>query len=238
LSLNTTSRPRVRLNTRNPSTRCYILLYKSLEVAVGSQQSTLKLSSSAKAKIGDVQPFIALGKELQCAGHKVRLATHNVFESFVRESGLDFFPIGGDPEQLMAYMVNNPGIIPKFASLRDGEITRRRKMILEMLEGCWRSCIEPDPKTNRPFVAEAIIANPPSFAHLHCAQALGIPVHLMFTMPWTPTREFPHPLANIVKSSIADVKTSNFLSYGLVELMTWQGYVRTFHNCCVTLVGT
>lgn len=205
---------------------------------VGSHQPTLKLSSYAKARTGDVQPFIALGKELQRTGHKVRLATHNVFESFVRESGLDFFPIGGDPEQLMAYMVNNPGIIPKFSSLRDGDITRKRKMILEMLEGCWRSCIEPDPKTNRPFVAEAIIANPPSFAHLHCAQALGIPVHLMFTMPWTPTREFPHPLANIVKSSIADVKTSNFLSYGLVELMTWQGCVGTFHNCCVALKGT
>jgi len=45
---------------------------------------------------------VALGKELQRAGHKIRLATHDIFESFVRQSGLDFFPIGGDPEQLMA----------------------------------------------------------------------------------------------------------------------------------------
>ena len=51
---------------------------------------------------GDVQPFIALGTELQRAGHRIRLATHDVFENFVTEAGLDFFAIGGDPEELMA----------------------------------------------------------------------------------------------------------------------------------------
>lgn len=52
--------------------------------------------------LGDVQPFIALGQELQFVGHRVWLATHNVFEQFVRDSGLEFFPIGGDPTELMA----------------------------------------------------------------------------------------------------------------------------------------
>lgn len=49
---------------------------------------------------GDVQPFIALGQELQKYGHRVRIATHNTFESFVRESNLEFYPIGGDPKEL------------------------------------------------------------------------------------------------------------------------------------------
>lgn len=120
-------------------------------------------------------------------------------------------------------MVNNPSIIPNLASIRAGDISRNRKMVLEMLEGCWRSCIEPSPDTSRPFVADAIIANPPSFAHIHCAQALGIPVHLMFTMPWTPTRTFPHPLASIKKGQMVDEKTGNYLSYGMVEVLTWQG---------------
>ena len=31
------------------------------------------------------------------------------------------------------------------------------------------------------FVADVIVANPPSFAHVHCGQKLGVPVHLMFT---------------------------------------------------------
>ncbi len=35
----------------------------------------------------------------------------------------------------------------------------------------------------KPFVADAIIANTPSLAHVHCAERLGVPLHLMFTMP-------------------------------------------------------
>lgn len=119
-------------------------------------------------------------------------------------------------------MVKNPGVIPKFETIMSGEIAKKRMMVYKMLEGCWRSCIEPDPDNNIPFVAEAIIANPPSFAHVHCAQALGIPLHLIFTMPWSATRAFPHPLANIERTD-ADPMTTNYLSYGLVELLTWQG---------------
>ncbi len=148
---------------------------------------------------GDVQPFIALGHELRKYGHRVRIATHNMFEDFVRKSGsgLEFYPIGGDPSELMAFMVKNPGLIPSMQTIKGGEIKRKSLMVNEMLEGRWRSCIEPDGLTSEPFVADAIIANLPSFAHIHCAQALGMPVHMMFTMPWTDTRAFPHPLANL-----------------------------------------
>jgi UDP:flavonoid glycosyltransferase YjiC (YdhE family) len=173
---------------------------------------------------GDVQPFIALGMELKKYGHRVRIATHDTFEDFVQESGLEFYPIGGDPKELMAYMVKNPGLIPSMASLRKGDIQRKRKMIAEMLTGCWRACVDPDMKTQKPFVADAIIANPPSFAHFHCAQALGVPLHLMFTMPWSSTRAFPHPLANF-KSEDIPAALINYASYGIVELLTWQGYV-------------
>lgn len=171
---------------------------------------------------GDVQPFIALGNELQRYGHRVRLATHDVFGNFVRDSGLEFYPIGGDPAELMAFMVKNPGLIPSMKSLKEGEIQRKRFMIREMLDGCWRSCIGPDLTTQVPFVADAIIANPPSFAHIHCAQALGIPVHLMFTMPWSSTEAFPHPLATIKGDGI-DQNLKNRVSYGVVNWLTWQG---------------
>ena len=52
---------------------------------------------------GDVQPFVALGKVLKDTyNHRVRLATHPNFKSFVQEHGLEFFSIGGDPSRLMA----------------------------------------------------------------------------------------------------------------------------------------
>ncbi|KAL1612760.1 hypothetical protein SLS60_000989 [Paraconiothyrium brasiliense] len=195
---------------------------------------------------GDVQPFVALGKVLkETYGHRVRLATHAVFKDFVTENGLEFFSIGGDPAELMAFMVKNPGLMPGFDTLRSGEVGKRRRGIAEILRGTWRSCIEtgdglgvdplkqtieewmgvedqlPD-ELKKPFVADAIIANPPSFGHLHCAEKLGIPLHMMFTMPWSPTQAFPHPLANI-QTSNADATITNFMSYILVDMLTWQG---------------
>ncbi|OTA99660.1 glycosyltransferase family 1 protein [Hypoxylon sp. CI-4A] len=173
---------------------------------------------------GDVQPFIALGTELLRHGHRVRLATHDTFSDFVRDSGLEFYPIGGNPAELMAYMVKNPGLFPSMKSLRAGDIQKKRKMVSQMLKGCWDSCIKPDPVTMRPFVAEAIIANPPSFAHIHCAQALGIPLHLMFTMPWSITTSFPHPLINMnLENTSIPVGQANRVSYLAVEWLTWQG---------------
>ncbi|KAK2014981.1 glycosyltransferase family 28 domain-containing protein [Colletotrichum eremochloae] len=196
---------------------------------------------------GDVQPFVALGKVLKDTyGHRVRIATHATFQKFVEENGLEFFCIGGDPAELMAFMVKNPGLMPGFDTLKSGEVSKRRRGIQEILLGCWRSCIEagdglgPPPKPHarnqvldenygipgdpnqKPFVADAIIANPPSFAHIHIAEKMGIPLHLMFTMPWTPTRAFPHPLANI-QSTNTDAVMTNYVSYALVEMMTWQG---------------
>lgn len=171
---------------------------------------------------GDVQPFIALGNELQKYGHRVRLATHDNFGSMVQKANLEFYPIGSDPAELMAYMVKNPGLIPSMKSLKEGDILKKRLVIEELLYGCWKSCIADDPATSTPFVADAIIANPPSFAHIHCAQALGIPVHLMFTMPWSPTTAYPHPLANL-KYPGTNLKFANSVSYGIVEWLTWQG---------------
>jgi Glycosyltransferase family 28 N-terminal domain len=51
---------------------------------------------------GDIQPFIALGKELKTYGHTVRVATHPTFRDFVKENGLEFFSVGGDPAELMS----------------------------------------------------------------------------------------------------------------------------------------
>ena len=153
---------------------------------------------------GDVQPFVALGKTLKSTyGHRVRLATHPTFQNFVEENGLEFFSIGGDPAELMAFMVKNPGLMPGLDSLKSGDVGKRRKGMEEIVLGCWRSCIEAgnglgpaqlkgsevhdhginldSNPAERPFIADAIIANPPSFAHVHIAEKMGIPLHLMFT---------------------------------------------------------
>ncbi|KAF7561513.1 hypothetical protein G7046_g2634 [Stylonectria norvegica] len=184
---------------------------------------------------GDAQPFLKIGKVLkEDYGHRVRIATHPAFREFVeKDSGLEFFSVGGDPSELMAFMVKNPGLIPTMETVKAGDIGKRRAAMAEMFDGFWRACINAtdDEKdyhnlkmmgAKDPFVADAIIANPPSFAHIHCAEALGIPVHMMFTFPYTPTQAFPHPLASIKKSNV-DPGYTNFISYPLVEMMVWQG---------------
>ncbi|KAF8890234.1 glycosyltransferase family 1 protein [Mucidula mucida] len=171
---------------------------------------------------GDVQPYIALGKRLIADGHRVRLASHETFRSFVNEHGLEFFDIGGDPADLMSYMVKNPGLMPGMTSLTNGDIPRKRVMLKTMIGGCFEACYAADQKTGKPFAADAIISNPPAFAHVHCAEALGVPLLLSFTMPWTPTTAFPHPLVN-VKQTNAEPGLTNYLTYPLAELMTWQG---------------
>nr|QCC62991.1 glycosyltransferase [Phoma sp.] len=188
---------------------------------------------------GDVQPFVALGKLLKKTyGHRVRLATHPTFKGFVLENGLEFFSIGGDPTRLMAFMVKNPGLRPGFRSVANGDVGQRRKDVAEYIQGCWRSCYQAsdgvDDTHHEPgrgirdtehaaghFVADCIIANPPSFAHIHCAEKLGIPLHIMFTMPYSPTQVFPHPLANI-QSSNADPQLTNYISYAMIEILSWQ----------------
>lgn len=210
---------------------------------------------------GDVQPFIALGKVLrETYGHRVRLATHPRFREFVVENGLEFFSIGGDPSRLMSYMVKNPGLMPGFRSLFGGDVARRREDVAEYIQGCWRSCYQAgdgmehlksdDDASSRlsegsngsqsapkPFVADCIIANPPSFAHIHCAEKLGIPLHIMFTMPYSPTHSFPHPLANI-QSSNADPQVTNYISYAMIEVLSWQGLgdiINRFRSKCLAL---
>lgn len=162
---------------------------------------------------GDVQPFIAIGKRLQDYGHRVRLATHGNFKEFVLTAGLEFYPLGGDPKILAEYMVKNKGFLPSTPS----EIPIQRKQLKEIIFSLLSACKEPDLDSGIPFKAEAIIANPPAYGHAHVAEHLEIPIHIFFTMPWTPTSQFPHPLSRVKQ------QPGYRVSYQIVDSMIWLG---------------
>ncbi|XP_057964744.1 sterol 3-beta-glucosyltransferase UGT80A2-like [Malania oleifera] len=162
---------------------------------------------------GDVQPFIAIGKRLQDYGHRVRLATHSNFKEFVLTAGLEFFPLGGDPKVLAGYMVKNKGFLPSGPS----EIPIQRNQMKEIIYSLHPACKDPDPDSGVPFKADAIIANPPAYGHVHVAEALKVPLHIFFTMPWTPTSEFPHPLSRVKQPA------GYRLSYQIVDSLIWLG---------------
>jgi UDP:flavonoid glycosyltransferase YjiC (YdhE family) len=83
---------------------------------------------------GDVQPYVALGKGLQAAGHEVRVATHLDFAPLVRAHGLEFFAVADDSRALhsgaVARRMNAAGRNP-FAYVR--ELVRLREPIMHDL---------------------------------------------------------------------------------------------------------
>ncbi|XP_071689407.1 sterol 3-beta-glucosyltransferase UGT80A2-like [Rutidosis leptorrhynchoides] len=162
---------------------------------------------------GDVQPFIAIAKRLQEYGHRVRLATHANFKDFVLTAGLEFYPLGGDPKVLAEYMVKNKGFLPSGPS----EIPVQRSQMKDIIFSLLAACKEPDLDTGIPFKADAMMANPPAYGHTHVAEALKIPIHIFFTMPWTPTSEFPHPLSRVKQPA------GYRLSYQIVDSLIWLG---------------
>ncbi|XP_058101283.1 sterol 3-beta-glucosyltransferase UGT80A2-like isoform X2 [Magnolia sinica] len=162
---------------------------------------------------GDVQPFVAIGKRLQDHGHRVRLATHSNFKEFVLAAGLEFYPLGGDPKVLAEYMVKNKGFLPSVPS----EISIQRKQLKEIIHSLLPACKNPDVESGIRFKAEAIIANPPAYGHTHVAEALKVPLHIFFTMPWTSTSEFPHPLSRVKQPA------AYRLSYQIVDSLIWLG---------------
>ncbi|XP_022844124.1 sterol 3-beta-glucosyltransferase UGT80A2-like isoform X2 [Olea europaea var. sylvestris] len=156
---------------------------------------------------GDVQPFVAIGKKLQDYGHRVRLATHSNFKEFVLTAGLEFYPLGGDPKVLAEW----------FLPSGPSEIPVQRSQMKEIIYSLLPACKEPDLDSGIPFKADAIIANPPAYGHTHVAEALNIPIHIFFTMPWTPTSEFPHPLSRVKQPA------GYRLSYQIVDSLIWLG---------------
>jgi len=55
---------------------------------------------------------------------------------------------------------------------------------------------------------------------MHVAEALGVPLHMMFPQPWTKTCEFPHPMSGLTFDRSAEL---NARSYIAVDNVLWLG---------------
>ena len=174
---------------------------------------------------GDVQPFIYLGQGLKINGHRVRLATHAEYRKDVINGDLEYYPLAGDPKKLSEYMVKTAGrLLPDLLNQEERlELPEKMAMLRDICFSCFPACTAPDPldPSSSAFIADAIISNPVSYGHIHCAEALSIPLHIMFPQPWFPTKEFPHPLSNMDFQSSSSLK--NFYSYRMIDEFMWLG---------------
>lgn len=179
---------------------------------------------------GDVLPFCALGKELQATGHRVRIASHEVHRRTVTSRELEFYPLAGDPKQLSQWTVLTGGNIA--GEIRSGVhdpsvLMEKDQMLKQIIQSTWGAVSGPDPLSPyyeafghaalSPFVADAVIANPPVIGHIHVCEALAIPLHIMFPQPWYyGTKYFPHPFSGL-SYDISRVGTANYASYTMFE---------------------
>lgn len=134
---------------------------------------------------GDVQPYVALGKGLQAAGHNVTVATSNSFESFITDHGLTYGYLSNDLLDLL-----DPDLLDKagnlFGMIKTAiEMSKVANRINEkLLYESWETAQQANP--------DMIIYHPKALAGPHMAEKLNIPVALALPVPATvPTHEFP-----------------------------------------------
>ena len=126
---------------------------------------------------GDVAPFTGLGLRLQQAGHQVALAAHGGFADLVRECGLEYRALPGDPVELVRARTAAPS--PEaarsvFAAFLD-----------ELGDGVLAAAAAGTDLLLTAF-------GPAPLGRL-VAEGFGIPSLGVYLAPGVPTREFPPP---------------------------------------------
>ena len=159
---------------------------------------------------GDVQPYIALGKGLQNAGHYIRLVSHSNFESLVTSYGLEFWSFGNDVKDA----VEN-------SEMR--ELTEKGNFLLLMAKMAKEAQREALRFAEGGLLAAqgmdmALSGIGGLFIGTAIAEKLDISLVQAYVFPFTPTQEF---------SSVLTPKLPTFLnrlSHQLTRQLMWQGF--------------
>ena len=69
----------------------------------------MRITMICIGSMGDVRPYMLLGRELKARGHQVTVATFEPFEQMLRDAGLDFFKISGDVVAMMSNLMRPGG---------------------------------------------------------------------------------------------------------------------------------
>lgn len=138
---------------------------------------------------GDIQPFVALGKGLQAAGHTVALQTAEAYKPFVQENGLTYAYMNND---FMNLAESKQGQ----AAVEGGSKLSLMKQVMPML----RRMLADEWQAAKDFQPNAIIHHPKSLGAYHIAEKLNIPLFLSLALPlYTPTRAYPTPIMSGVR---------------------------------------
>jgi sterol 3beta-glucosyltransferase len=157
---------------------------------------------------GDVQPYIALGLAIKKAGYVVRIASFENYAAFIKEYGLEFFPIKGDVSLAAssdsaqgARQADNPlKVLLSFKKLQS--------LVFDVQKDFYDACAGSD----------AIVYHPGAAIGYFAAQSLNIPAILASPFPMTPTRDYP---ALIFYNTIRFGRGFNLLTHKIFEQIMW-----------------
>ncbi len=141
----------------------------------------MRISMVAIGSMGDVRPYILLGRELSRRGHQIRLLAFAPFEEAARQAGLDFLPL---PGSLQHYMQNlmRPG----------GNALTFLPELEKAISGCKDALMDTILTGSRD--AQAILTTFSMSAVYSVAEKLSIPCIQTYYFPLDPNEEYPLPV--------------------------------------------
>jgi len=181
---------------------------------------------------GDVQPYLALGRGLEDAGHDVTVSTSASFASFVRNHGLSFHGLTDGFIDLMQATATGEAM-EELATFR-GFVRHAPRL--------WRASINVQRELNddawdaaRAVDPDLILYHPKMYIAPHVAERLRVPCAIPFVIPMcAPTSRFPSPgfpTIDVLPDRLARVynRLTYLFARGLTQLAT-RGFVRRWRR--------
>ena len=173
----------------------------------------MRILTIALGSQGDVQPYVALGKGLQSAGHSVRMMTHTNYERLVTAHGLEFYPAKGNVQEI----VESPEMR---ALLEKGNFLAINKHTSKLAQAAALDWAQTGLAAGQGV--DLIVAGIGGLnVAISLAEKLQIPLLPAFLFPFTPTRAFPGILFPQSLTKLGG--TFNWLSHLLLRQIIWQG---------------
>lgn len=174
----------------------------------------MKILIATYGSRGDVQPYIALGKKLQAAGHQVILGTSERFRGFVEGHGLEYAYMGDgllaiiDTDQGRDLLENATNIFN--AVIQNIKLMKQLKPLqIAVMRDTWDIAKKVKP--------DFILYHPKTSAAVHIAEKLGIGCALATPLPmFVPTSERPF----FVLPNLKMGGWYNRLSYKIIAVLT------------------
>lgn len=138
---------------------------------------------------GDVEPYIALGRELMTSGHEVTICTCAHFAPFIREYGLDYAYVNNDFIDFMhtpagKIILGNAGSFLETLVTAAPLLSKLGDLQERQMADVWAACKKTAP--------DLILYHMKAVGAPDFAEKLGVPCMLAFWLPmFVPTTRFP-----------------------------------------------